>query len=65
MIIPSLTLVRQIAKQPVVVDVAGEVRRQWIHSKVAKRIKKGARIAVGCGSRGIANIAVIVRSTIR
>jgi hypothetical protein len=62
--IPPLTLIRQIAKQPSVSDVAGEVRRQWLQSRVAKRIKKGDRIAVGCGSRGIANIALIVRSTI-
>jgi hypothetical protein len=62
--IPALTHVRQIAKQPVVADVAGEVRRQWLQSKVAKRIKKGDRIAVGCGSRGIAKIDVIVRSTL-
>ena len=64
MVIPTLSLVRQIAKQPVVADVVGEVRRQWLNSKVAKRIKKGDRIAVGCGSRGIANIDVIVRSTL-
>jgi hypothetical protein len=62
--IPSLTLVRQIAKQPFVADVPGEVRKQWLNSRVAKRIKKGDRIAVGCGSRGIANIDVIVRSTL-
>lgn len=64
MSIPALTLVRQIAKQPVVADVAGEVRKQWLNSKTAKRIKKGDRIAVGCGSRGIAKIDVIVRSTL-
>jgi hypothetical protein len=62
--IPDLTLIRQIAKQPVAADVAGEVKRQWLNSNLAKRIKKGDRIAVGCGSRGIANIAVIVRSTL-
>lgn len=62
--IPALTLVRQIAKQPTVADVAGEVRRQWLNSKLAQRIKKGDRIAIGCGSRGIANIFLIVRSTI-
>ena len=64
MTIPALTLVRQIAKQPVVADVAGEVRKQWLNSTTAKRIKKGDRIAVGCGSRGIAKIDVIVRSTL-
>jgi hypothetical protein len=63
-IFPSLTLVRQVAPQPSVADVAGEVRRQWLNSKVAKRIKAGDRIAVGCGSRGIANIGLIVRATV-
>lgn len=62
--LPTLTLVRQVAKQPSIADVAGEVRRQWLDSKVAKRIKRGDRIAVGCGSRGIANITTIVRSTV-
>jgi hypothetical protein len=62
--IPTLTLVRQIGKQPAVADVAAEARRQWLDSKVARRIKKGDRIAVGCGSRGIANIDIIVRSTL-
>jgi hypothetical protein len=61
---PDLYLVRQNAKQPAVADVPGEVRRQWLNSRVAKRIKKGDRIAVGCGSRGIANIFDIVKATI-
>lgn len=64
MTIPNLTLVRQIGQQPVVADVAAETRKQWLNSNVARRIKKGDTIAVGCGSRGIANIAVIVRSTL-
>lgn len=64
MTIPNLTLVRQIGQQPVVADVAAETRKQWLNSKVARRIKQGDAIAVGCGSRGIANIAVIVRSTL-
>jgi hypothetical protein len=62
--LPSLTLVRQIAKQPTITDVVGEVRKQWLNSKIAKRIKKGDRIAVSCGSRGIANIHAIVKATV-
>jgi hypothetical protein len=62
--LPALTLVRQIAKQPTISDVARETRKQWLESKIAKRIQKGDTIAVGCGSRGIAKIDVIVRSTI-
>jgi hypothetical protein len=62
--LPSIQLVRQIAPQPTLGDVAGEVRRQWLTSKTAKRIKPGMRIAVGCGSRGIKNYLTIVRATI-
>src|SRR5262245_53701954 len=61
---PDLYLVRQTAPQPSVADVPGEVRRHWLSSRVAKRIKKGDRIAVGCGSRGIANIFQIVKATV-
>ena len=63
-VLPELYRVRQIAPQPTVADVAGEVRRQWLTSTVAKRIKVGDRIAVGCGSRGINKIAVIVKATV-
>jgi len=63
-LLPPLTLVRQIAPQPMVADIAGEVRRQILGSPVAKRIKKGDRIAVGCGSRGIANYALICRTVV-
>lgn len=63
--IPDLYLVRQIAPQPTVADVAAEVRRQWLQSPIAKRIRPGDRIAVGCGSRGIKHIGLIVRTTVR
>lgn len=61
---PNLFHVRQIAPQPTVADVAGEVRNQWLNSAIAKRIKKGDRIAVGCGSRGIRHIGLIVKTTV-
>jgi len=62
--LPDLYHVRQIAPQPTVADVAGEVRKQWLGSRIAKRIKPGDRIAVGCGSRGIRHIGLIVKTTI-
>lgn len=61
---PSIQLVRQIAPQPTLADVAGEVRRQWLTSKTAKRFKPGMKVAVGCGSRGIQNILSIVKATV-
>src|SRR5579862_9778542 len=62
--LPSLTLVRQIAPQPVVADLAAEVRKQWLGSELPGRLRRGARVAIGVGSRGIANLATMVRATI-
>jgi hypothetical protein len=61
---PSMTPLRQTAPQPVIADVAAEVVRQWKASRLAQRMRPGDRVAVACGSRGIANVAVIVRATL-
>jgi hypothetical protein len=62
--IPHLAPLRQTAPQPALTDVASEVRRQWRESRVAGRIRRGNRVAVGVGSRGIANLSTIVRATL-
>ncbi len=62
--LPTLQRVRQTAPQPTVADVPGETRRAWLTSKLAKRIKPGMSIAVGCGSRGIKNYLAIAKATI-
>jgi len=62
--IPLIAPVRQNLKQPVVADIAGEVRRQWERSQLAQRVKPGDRVLVGVGSRGIQNIAAMTRATI-
>lgn len=62
--IPYLAPLRQTAPQPTIADVAGEVRRQWRESRVFGRIRRGSRVAVGVGSRGIANLSTIVRATL-
>jgi len=62
--LPRVQLVRQIAPQPTVADVASTVREQWLRSKTARRIKPGMRVAVGCGSRGIKNYLAIAKATV-
>ncbi len=62
--IPLVAPVRQNLAQPAVADVAGEVRRRWQTSRLPGRLKRGDRVAVAVGSRGIANLAVIVRVTL-
>src|SRR5215469_7083685 len=43
-------------------DVAGETRRVLAESRFGSRLKPGSRVAIGAGSRGISNIAAIVRA---
>lgn len=64
MTLPAITPIRQTLPQPVVSDLPGEVTRQWSASRLAQRVKRGDRVAVGVGSRGIANVAVMVRATL-
>ncbi len=64
MVTLPVTLVRQTLTQPVVHDVAGEVRRQWHNAHLEQRIKPGQRVAIGVGSRGIAHLAEMVRATL-
>mgnify|MGYP005846757367 CR=1 FL=1 len=62
--IPSVQLVRQVAPQPAIANVAMETRRALRESPIARRIRPGMRIAVGCGSRGIRNYLTIAQATI-
>ena len=62
--IPLVQLVRQTAPQQQLADVAAAVRRAWLDSKTAARIKPGMRVGVGCGSRGIRNYRMIAQATI-
>src|SRR5438270_8638461 len=62
--IPLVAAVRQNTAQPRIDDVAAEVRRQWQQSSLPQRIRRGDRVAVAVGSRGVANLATIVRATL-
>jgi hypothetical protein len=62
--LPLVAPIRQTAPQPIVADVAPEVRRQWQGSRFAKRVKPGMKVGVAVGSRGIANLFTIVRATL-
>jgi hypothetical protein len=48
-----------------IADVPAEVRKQLEGSNFAAGLKPGARIAIGVGSRGIANLAAIVRAAVQ
>jgi hypothetical protein len=62
---PRLLVTRQKFPDRSIPDVPAEVEKQLTASGFAARLKPGARIAIGVGSRGIHNIAIIVRSVVR
>lgn len=59
-----LLVVRQLFPDRSIRDVAGEARKQLKAADFASRLKPGARVAIGVGSRGIANVATIVRAVV-
>jgi hypothetical protein len=45
-------------------DISGSVRFELEESGIAANLEPGARVAIGAGSRGISNIAIIVRAVV-
>jgi len=61
---PRLLLVRQNFPDRSIPDIRSAVSRELANSPFGARLKPGARVAIGVGSRGITNIATIVRSLV-
>jgi len=59
-----LVMVRQHFPDRRIPDVRNEVLKQLADSRFASRVPRGGRVAIGVGSRGIANIATIVRAVV-
>ncbi len=61
---PRLLLVKQDFPDRRIADIPAEVQKQLASTNFAAHVKPGARVAIGVGSRGIANIAVIVKNVV-
>lgn len=59
-----LLLVKQNFPDRRIHDIPGEVAKQLTASSFASRVKPGGKVAIGVGSRGISNIATIVRAVV-
>lgn len=59
-----MLMVRQNFPDRAIRDIPAEVRKELTGAPFAQRLKPGARVAIGVGSRGITNIATIVRSVV-
>ncbi len=60
--LPSMYRIRQKLNPPVVTDVAAAVRAEIAALNLGARLKPGARVAVTGGSRGVVNIAPILKT---
>jgi hypothetical protein len=60
-----LLLIHQTFPDRRLADAPAQARRQLEDSGFAARLRPGARVAIGVGSRGIANIGAIVHSTVQ
>lgn len=62
--LPRILLVRQDFPDRSIKDIPAQVAAELKRADFASRLKPGARVAIGCGSRGIANVATIVRAVV-
>jgi len=62
--LPDMFNVRQKFATERLSDLPGAIVREFQRSEIRRRVKSGQVVAVGCGSRGIANIAEIAKAVI-
>ena len=62
--LPRMARARQAFERRKLDDVAGAVAAQLARPEIASRIRPGARIAVGVGSRGVNNIQAAARAAV-
>jgi Lactate racemase N-terminal domain len=60
---PNMYRIRQTFEGPTVADIPAAVRAELVRADVASVIKPGQTVALTAGSRGITNIATIVKAT--
>jgi len=62
--LPRILLVRQHFPDHSIKDIPAEVRRTLSAAGFGARLKPGARVALGVGSRGITNLSTIVKAVV-
>ncbi len=61
---PQMFRVRQRFERPIITDVAAETERQLAQLNLGSAIQPGARVAITAGSRGIANIHLVIKAIV-
>jgi hypothetical protein len=62
--LPRFVLAEQSFPNRAISNIPQHIRKELSQADFARRVPKGARIAIGVGSRGISNIATIVKSVV-
>ena len=62
--LPKMAKVRQVFDQPGIKDIPAKIREELEKKRLKDRVKPGQRIAVTAGSRGIANIPLILKTIV-
>ena len=62
--LPRICLVKQNLPNRSIPDFPAETRKQLELADFASRVKPGARVAIGAGSRGISSIEIILRAVV-
>ncbi len=63
--LPRMVNVRQKFDGAHLGDIPGTIAKEFQRPEVRARVKAGQVVAVGCGSRGVANIATIAKCVVR
>ena len=61
---PKMRIISQPLYSAPVEDVAGTVRQHIAQLNLQGRLPPGSRVAITCGSRGVANIALVTRTVV-
>jgi hypothetical protein len=61
---PRFVLAEQAFPDRAIPDIPAHIHRELSQADFAKRVPRGARIAIGVGSRGISNLSTIVKAVV-
>lgn len=62
--LPRMVPVRQHFDPEAIADIPVAVRTELDRDEVRAKLRPGMRVAITCGSRGVANIAAVIRETV-
>lgn len=62
--LPAMARIEQVFDDTKVEDIPGVVRDEFLKPVIRSSIKPGDRIAIAIGSRGVANVALIIKSIV-